>query len=151
MHSAIENLLSNLPYYPCLLLVHREPLFLHARAFSLQEEYGWPALPVGEALTPKLLPLLPRERERSVSRLLAEAVRSAGSGPLLCTQIDLLFEPSLGLDPLALLRGISRQRPLIVIWPGSYSDGVLAYAVPEHSHYRTWARPDLCEYCIQQL
>ena len=151
MHSAIDNLLSNPPYYPCLLLVHRDPALLYARATSLQQHYGWPLLALGERLTPALLPLLPRERERTAPRLLADEIRSTPSGPLLVTQIDLLFEPSLRLDSFLLLRGLSRQRTLIVAWPGSYSNGVLAYAVPEHSHYRTWPRPDLCEYCIQVL
>lgn len=103
-------------------------------------------------MTPGLLPLLPRERQRSVPRLLSAAIRTASPpGPLLVTQIDLLFEPSLGLDPLALLRSASRQRTLMVAWPGSYESGVLAYAVPEHSHYRTWPKPDLCDYCVQVL
>ncbi|MBI3958388.1 MAG: BREX-3 system P-loop-containing protein BrxF [Chloroflexi bacterium] len=151
MHSAIEKLLSNPPYYPCLLLVHRYPAALYARASSLHQQYGWPLLALGEKLTPRLLPLLPREREWTAPRLLAVEIRAAPPGPLLCAQIDLLFEPSLQLDPLHLLRGASRQRPLIVAWPGSYSNGVLAYAVPEHSHYHIWPRPDLCEYCIQLL
>ena len=103
-------------------------------------------------MTPKLLPLLTKERERAAARLLAEEIRTASPpGPLLVTQIDLLCEPILRLDPLALLRSASRQRPLIVAWPGNYSNGMLAYAVPEHSHYRTWPRPDLCDYCVQQL
>jgi acyl-CoA reductase-like NAD-dependent aldehyde dehydrogenase len=32
---------------------------------------------------------------------------------------------------------------LIVMWPGTYRNGVLAYAVPEHSHYRTWNDPQV--------
>ncbi len=151
MHSAIDNFLSNPPYYPCLLLVHVEQAVLYARVTALQQQYGWPLFALGEELTPRLLPLLPRERERAIQRLLAERIHVAPSGPLLVTQIDLLFEPSLQLDPLLLLRGLSRQRPLVVTWPGSYNNGVLTYAVPEHSHYHTWPRPDLCEYCIQQL
>jgi len=83
---------------------------------------------------------------------LAEEIRTPSPlGPLLVTQIDLLFEPSLRLDPLTLLRGLSRQRPLLVAWPGSFQNGVLAYAVPEHSHYRIWPRPDLREDCVQIL
>ncbi|MCL4834877.1 MAG: BREX-3 system P-loop-containing protein BrxF [Caldilineaceae bacterium] len=152
MHSAIDNLLSNPPYYPCLLFAYREPAVLYARANALQAQYSWPILALGEKLTPGLLPMLPRERQRAAPRLLVEAIRTASPpGPLLVTQIDLLFEPSLGLDPLGLLRSASRQRTLIVAWPGSYESGVLAYAVPEHSHYRIWAKPDLCEYCVQVL
>ena len=62
-------------------------------------------------------------------------------GPVSCTDIDLLFEPTLELDPLGLLRDVSRVTRLVVAWPGSYADDVLAYAVPDHSHYRTWRKP----------
>jgi hypothetical protein len=62
-------------------------------------------------------------------------------GPVLCTEIDLLFEPSLELDPLPLLVDISRATRLVIAWPGSYVGGVLAYAAPEHAHYRTWRQP----------
>jgi hypothetical protein len=57
------------------------------------------------------------------------------------TDIDLLFEPTWALDPLALLRSASRSARLIVAWPGTYAHDTLAYAVPEHSAYRTWRRP----------
>jgi hypothetical protein len=32
---------------------------------------------------------------------------------------------------------------MVVTWPGSYVDNVLAYAVPGHSHYRTWRKPEV--------
>lgn len=64
-------------------------------------------------------------------------------GPVLCTDTDLLFEPALGLDPLALLRQASRMTRLVVTWPGTYRDGILTYAVPRHGHYRAWQRPDV--------
>jgi len=67
--------------------------------------------------------------------------------------IDILFEPTLALDPLHLLRETSRLRPLIVLWPGAFVKGVLAYASadPAHAHYRTWGRPELCPDCIIPL
>jgi hypothetical protein len=43
---------------------------------------------------------------------------------------------------LNLLRDASRATRIVVAWPGSYSDDTLAYALPEHGHYRTWRRPD---------
>ena len=65
------------------------------------------------------------------------------SGPVLCTNIDWLFEPTLKLDPLRLMRDVSRGTRLVVTWPGSYVDDVLAYAVPDHSYYRTWRKPEV--------
>ena len=64
-------------------------------------------------------------------------------GPVLCTEIDLLFEPSLGLDPLALFRQVSRETALVVAWPGGWDGGGLTYATPEYGHYRAWERPNV--------
>jgi hypothetical protein len=65
------------------------------------------------------------------------------SGSVLYTDIDLLFEPTLELDPLRLMRDVSRQTRLVVTWPGSYLDNVLSYAVPGHDHYRIWRRSEV--------
>ncbi|MCP4537842.1 MAG: BREX-3 system P-loop-containing protein BrxF [Chloroflexi bacterium] len=62
-------------------------------------------------------------------------------GPVLCTETDLLFEPTLKLDPLRLMRDASKVIRLVVAWSGSYTEDVLAYAVPKHGHYRTWRNP----------
>lgn len=70
-------------------------------------------------------------------------LREMSPDPVLCTNIDLLFEPTLKLDPLRLMRDVSRVTRLVVTWPGSYVDSVLAYAVPDHSHYRIWRKPEV--------
>jgi hypothetical protein len=64
-------------------------------------------------------------------------------GPVLCTDIDLLFEPRLSLNPLRLFKDAGRITRLIVAWPGIYRDDVLSYAVPDHAHYRTWRNPKI--------
>lgn len=72
---------------------------------------------------------------------LGAAVAQAGSERLYFTDISLLFEPSLALDPLALLQRLSEHRRLVVYWPGTWDGHTLTYAVPEHSHFRTWHEP----------
>lgn len=61
---------------------------------------------------------------------------------MLLTGIDLLFEPTLHLDPLTLLQQISRSQPLVVCWPGQWTPSGLSYAVPKHAHYRVWRNVD---------
>ena len=75
-------------------------------------------------------------------RLLRQGLTACLAGenaPLICTDLDLLFEPALQLDPLPLLHQMGRRRPLVACWPGTCAGGLLAYAVPEHAHYRTWS------------
>ena len=103
--------------------------------------YDWPHLSVGQELSTALLSEMPKHRPRTAARWVRARLGEMAPGPALCTEIALLFEPTLRLDPLRLMRDTSKRTRLIVIWPGSYVDGVLAYAVPEHSHYRTWRKP----------
>ena len=79
----------------------------------------------------------------AAQRALERALRESQPGPVLCTDIDLLFEPALHLDPLALFRDNSRAVTIIVAWPGTFTANVLSYAVPKHAHYRTWRNPDV--------
>lgn len=63
-------------------------------------------------------------------------------GPVICTEIDLLFEPSLALDPLVIFKHIARHTKLVILWPGNYIEGVLSYAAREHQHHRFWRNPE---------
>ena len=141
--TGIERLLAGTTYYACLLLVHPDPRELEERANRLHVAYGWARLPVGKELSAALLGEMPARRPAVAQRWLGDRLAELAPGPVLCTEIDLLFEPSLLLDPLALLRCASRLARLIVAWPGSYADDVLTYATPEHAHYRAWRQPDM--------
>lgn len=147
----LDTLVRSQPVYPCFLLVHPHIAVLRTTAQRLVAHYGWSTVSLGTFLSEALLDVAPQRRPHEVRPLLNRALRQALPGPVVCTDIDLLFEPSLSLDPLWLLRECSRRTPLVVMWPGQFENGVLSYAVPAHGHYRIWPRPDLCDGCILQL
>ncbi len=151
VHDAIAAFLTTSTYYPCLLLAHPDVRRLAEMADELASTYGWPRLCIGRELSAALLPEPPGRRSSGLRRWVETrlgAVAPAGGSPVLCTEIDLLFEPTLRLDPLRLLRDASRATRIVVAWPGSYDSDVLAYAVPEHGHYRTWRRPEVPVVCL---
>ena len=151
LHTAIEAFLADQPYYPCCLLISPEiPRLQHAYD-ALERRYHWPMLSIGAELSDALLSRAPESRSRAVKPMLVSALQQRGAGPVLCTDIDLLFEPSLALDPLALLRDLSRSVRLVVTWPGSVANGTLAYAVPAHARYRTWSTDNLSPSCVVPL
>ncbi len=78
------------------------------------------------------------DRAQLASQWTLDRLRDMAPGPVVCHDVDLLFHPSLKIDPLALLRKASQFTQLIVLWPGVHKDGVLSYARPEHHHYRYW-------------
>ena len=139
MHDVVTDFLNT--SHTCLLLVHPEIRRLEDMADELLPVYGWPRLSVGRELSAVLLSEMPRRRSRTARRWMPTRLREMAAGPVLCTGIDLLFDPALELDTLRLLCDVSRVARMVVTWPGSYRDDVLAYAVPDHSHYRTWRKP----------
>jgi hypothetical protein len=54
---------------------------------------------------------------------------------------DLLFEPSLGIDPLRLFEQLSNYRTVVIAWPGTWNGTTLCYAETVHRHYRCWQQP----------
>jgi len=148
MHRAIAEALSAHPDCPCLLLVHPDVRVLQENAETLAVEEGWQRLSVGKELSALLLNESPQSRARLARSWLGNSVAPLSPGPVVVTDIDLLFEPSWRLDPLGLFRLASRTTRLVVAWPGTFESNILAYAVPEHSAYRTWSGPGVQIACL---
>lgn len=151
LYTAAEAFLADSSYYPCCLLVSPEIARLQQACDALERRYHWPTLSIGAELSDALLSRAPESRSRAVKPPLISALQQRGAEPVLCVDIDLLFEPTLALDPLALLRDLSRSVRLIVTWPGSVANGTLAYAVPAHARYRTWTIDNLSPSCVVSL
>lgn len=143
MIEQIDMLLQRTTFYHCVLLVNSDVCRLQQHAEKLAGDKGWPILLMGRMLAEAILTVSPKQRSVEAQRVLRGLLSEAGPGPVVCADMDLLFDPTLRLDPLRLLREASRETALVVAWPGSYSGSVLAYAVPEHSHYRTWRNPEV--------
>jgi hypothetical protein len=148
VHDAVRRFLKSPPYYPCLLIAHPATSRLWSAADGLASAYGWPRLPVGKALSGALLCETPSRYAVASQRWLNEQATLLSPGPSLFTDIDLLFEPELGLDPLALLRQASRVCTLLVMWPGGVDAGVVTYAVPGHLRYRAWREPEVAVHIL---
>ena len=142
MQNSIATLLDDSAHQKCLLLVHPEIGTLEKTAAELESAYDWPRLSVGRELAAALLSEPPSHRPRLAQRWMEDRLSQMAPGPVLCTEIDLLFHPDLKLDPLMLLRHASRVTRIVATWPGSYVDDVLSYAVPEHAHYRVFRQPE---------
>lgn len=143
LDDALAHLLAPQGTKLCLLLVASHMDALVDAVAGLEARYGWPRLTVGRELSAVLLQEPPDARGRMAERWLQDQLRASTPGPVLCSEIDVLFVPALHLDPLALFRRVGRVTRLVVAWPGSYREGVLAYAAPDHQHYRTWKVSDV--------
>lgn len=132
--------------FDCLLLVSTQINRLE-EASKLIISFGYGAIYINKGLSAALLNTLPNERSRASQSWLKDTLGQYQEAPILCYCIDLLFHPSLQLDPFSLFRSTSRIQSLIVLWPGEYHANTLTYALPAHHHYRTWK---LTETLLQQ-
>ena len=57
--------------------------------------------------------------------------------------LEMLFDSTLKLDPIACLKQASRNRTIIASFPGVIDDGQLIYAEPSHAEYRRFPTDDL--------
>lgn len=61
----------------------------------------------------------------------------------LLDNIEILFAPSLELDPIRLFHSMSRQKILIVSWNGTFDSKTLTYGKPSHPEYRTYRTQEI--------
>lgn len=96
-------------------------------------------LNVGAALGRELLMVPGSRRHLQVAEIFRNLAENfADHGVLLVDNIEILFDRSLKLDPLDLLRRQAQSRRIIAAWPGSVRDNRLIYAEtghPEHQDY----------------
>ena len=151
VYNRIDQFLTQSLLRPCLLLAIPDIQTLQGTAEEIFNHYQWPTLDLARGVSEHLLYVSPTHRPRKTPGVVSGELQALTDGPVLCVNIDLLFDPSLTLDPLHLLREQSRHRLLLVAWPGSYSDGILSYAKPTHSHYRSWEEPAFRDDCIITL
>lgn len=62
---------------------------------------------------------------------------------LLMDNIELLFDTSLRLNPLDLLKRHAHSKRVVAVWPGELRDGRLTYADMGHSEHRDYATDGL--------
>jgi hypothetical protein len=110
---------------------------------SLGKSKGVTPLNVGVALGARLAGLPQRQRHLKTTTIMRELTDQHAPGDLLLLDnIELLFDRSLQLDPLDLLKRHAHSKRVVAVWPGQLQGdsrkGRLTYADmghPEHQDY----------------
>lgn len=96
-------------------------------------------LGVGSALGRSLLLMPASRRHLQTQDLLRElADKAAVDGLVLFDSIELLFDRSLQLNPLDLLKRLAHARTVVAAWPGEFKDNRLSYATMGHPEYQDY-------------
>lgn len=97
-------------------------------------------LNVGSELGRRLAAIPQKQRHLQAGTELRELADVHAKGDLLLMDnIELLFDTSLQLNPLDLLKQHAHTRRVVAVWPGVLRDGRLTYADMGHSEQRNYA------------
>mgnify|MGYP003494834486 FL=1 len=94
-----------------------------------------PYINVNLYLSEKLMDVKPNRRPYKVIDLM----NSLGDNDddIICIDyFEILFEPSLKLQPFDILKNLSRRKTVLVAWRYELKDGYLVYAQPGHPEYK---------------
>lgn len=111
---------------------------------GLAEQTGTPVTNVGLELGRRLAAIAHAQRRIQAGNLLREIAEAHTSGDvLLLDNVELLFDASLALNPLELLKRLAHARRVVAVWPGELRRGSsasrLTYAEMGHPEYRDYA------------
>ena len=116
---------------------------------ALAEQDGDEYRNVNLGLSHRMLELTKKQRPRQVERLMQELVAEGTTVVIILDNLEILFDTSLKVDPLRLLKAVSRNRTVVAAWNGSLSDGFLTYAEPHHPEHRSYREEDVDVIIVQ--
>ena len=109
-----------------------------------------PVRNVGRELGKQLLSLSAKQRALDAPVLLRQVVALPSADALaLLDKIEILFDESLKLDPIELLKQMARARPVVAVWPGHVRNGRLTYSELGHPEHRDYAADGIVLHEIQ--
>lgn len=116
---------------------------------QLAETRAAKVMNVGAELGKRLAALQQRQRVLQANIAMRELADEYASGDLLLLDnIELLFDQSLRLDPLDLLKRHAHTRRVVAVWPGQLREGRLSYAEIGHSEYQDYGLDGLVPFEI---
>jgi hypothetical protein len=129
-------------YHQLLFLVGFDSPEMTEYLKTLSRKLNYPYINLSKELSSRLLGYSIKQRKYQSVNEVEMLLREQDVPVLLVDKIEILFAPDLNLEPIELFRRLSRNRTLVIAWPGEYQNGSLSYAVPEHAEYRDFGKVD---------
>ena len=102
---------------------------------ELTATLNWPLVNLGKDASERLLSMTVRQRKLRAEEMIADVLDAAHQEKVCLDNTEILFDPTLALNPMLLLQNFSRNRRMIATWNGALENGALVYAYPGHPEY----------------
>ena len=100
-------------------------------------------LDVGRLLSAALIEIPSPHRAVSVDDAFSDMLSSGGKEVLCLDHLEILFETSLMLQPIDLVKNASRRFLLVASWPGTFAQDSLVFGPEDHPAHLKTPRQDL--------
>lgn len=139
-----------------ILLVGRPGCGKSALLAELANRRGMKVFNVGAVLGGRLAAMPQRQRALQAYVVMRELANKYASGDLvLLDNIELLFDQSLKLDPLDLLKRHAHDMRVVAVWPGELrgdaTAGRLSYAEMGHPEYKNFGLEGVVPFEIETI
>lgn len=116
---------------------------------TLAKKWDAKVLRIGTDLGRLLVSIPITRRQLLASELLGELANdTASNGILFLDNIELLFDRTLKLDPLSLLKRHAHARRVVAVWPGELHAERLTYATTGHPEYQDYGSDGLVPFRV---
>jgi len=123
-------------YHRLIILINCEGAVKQEVLDMLESSRDIKPLNLNLELSSRLLEVSIKQRPLKVAENMEDLIKAMPS-PVLLDRLDILFEPSLQTDSLALLKSLSRNKTIIAFWTGTMKDNKLYYADPGYPEYKS--------------
>ena len=110
----------------------------------------WEWLNLGLIVSERLLKMPKEARKQGIADIARKAIEGAVSGNVVIENIDLLFSPEYALDVIKLFTLAGKNKCLVILWEGTYRDGILTYAEPGCEDYHCYEIKNYDVYCVTE-
>jgi hypothetical protein len=129
-------------YYRLLLLVGQSSHEISKALNALAELLGNEVTNLNARMAETLIEETLRLRQLKAPKTVAAIVEEAKHNVVLLDHVDVLFSPTMQIDPLAILKSVSRNKTVVSAWPGE-TDGVrLIHGQDWHPEYQSYQVDD---------
>ncbi|ANU22004.1 BREX-3 system P-loop-containing protein BrxF [Planococcus donghaensis] len=108
--------------------------------FSQANHY--PLMNINLLLSERIKTVAQKRRPYKVAEILNELINKVDSEIVCIDYYEMLFEPSLGVNPFDLFTNLSRNKTLIITWRGRIEGDYFIYAEPGHPEYTKYSTKD---------